>query len=385
MSEEVLLMGPGPSPVSQRVLRALSRPLWGHLDPRFLAELDDASGALRLAFGSSARLTFPVSGTGSAAMEAAVVNLVWPGRRVLVLENGIFGERLLAMAQRAGGDVDRRSYPMGSPVDPEDVRRALRARAADVVAVVQAETSTGVKNDVDAIAALAREQGAQLIVDAVTSLGGMPVTMDAWQAAIVYSGSQKCLGAPPGLGPISVADTALAVRPEGTPVQSWYLDLGLIARYVGTERLYHHTAPISMVFALAEALRALREEGLEDRFLRHRKASSALRAGLAELGLASRVAPQDLLPSLTVVHPPKGLDEAALRRELLLAEGIEIAGGLGAWKGQAWRIGTMGESARLGPVLRTVGSIARVLRRGGVQVSPTAASEAATAAWESAR
>ncbi|MDA8346141.1 MAG: alanine--glyoxylate aminotransferase family protein [Thermaerobacter sp.] len=382
MSEEVLLMGPGPSPVSQRVLRALSRPLLGHLDPRFLQELDSVGDNLRLAFGSSARLTFPVSGTGSAAMEAAVVNLLWPGRTVLVLENGVFGERLTAMAQRAGAKVVRRTYPMGSPVDPEDVRQALRESGADVVAIVQAETSTGVKSDVDAVASLARERGAQLIVDTVTSLGGMPVSMDAWNAAIVYSGSQKCLGAPPGLGPISVADDALAGRPETSTVQSWYLDLGLIARYVGTERLYHHTAPVSMVFALGEALRALREEGLEERFLRHRKASAALRAGLGEFSLPSRVAPADLLPSLTVVTPPKESDEAALRRELLLAEGIEIAGGLGPWKGQAWRIGTMGEGARLGSVLRTVQAIARVLRRDGRSASPAAAAQAATSAWE---
>ncbi len=381
----MLLMGPGPSPVSRRVLQALSRPLLGHLDPRFLAQLDSIAGDLRLAFGSSAALTFPVSGTGSAAMEAAVVNLVWPGRSVLVLENGIFGERLVAMAERAGGKVVRRSYPMGSPVDPEDARAALRSSGAEVVAVVHAETSTGVCSDVAALAQSARETGAQLIVDTVTSLGGMPVEMDAWDAAIVYSGSQKCLGAPPALGPISVRDGALGGRPAGAPVQSWYLDLGLIARYVGSERLYHHTAPVSMVFALAEALRALREEGLAERFLRHRKAAAALRAALSEFGLQSRVAQEHLLPSLTVVRPPEGLDEAALRRELLLAEGIEIAGGLGAWKAQAWRIGTMGEGARLGSVLRTVQAIARVLRRNGQSASPAAAAQAATAAWKETR
>ncbi len=385
MSREVLLMGPGPSPVSQRVLRALSRPLLGHLDPRFLAELDALGDDLRLAFGSSATLTFPVSGTGSAAMEAAVVNLVWPGRRVLVLENGIFGERLVQMATRAGGDVSRRTYPMGSPVDPEDARTALRDTGAQVVMVVQAETSTGVLSDVGAIAAAAREHGAQLVVDAVTSLGGMPVRMDEWGAAVVYSGSQKCLGAPPGLGPISVADGALAARPPGTPAQSWYLDLALISRYVGAERLYHHTAPVSMVFALGEALRALREEGLEARWLRHRRASSALRAGLAELSLPSRVAPAHQLASLTVVRPPDGLDEAALRRELLLTEGIEIAGGLGEWKGQAWRIGTMGEGAALGNVLRTVQAIARVLRRAGRAANPAAAADAASVAWQEAQ
>lgn len=379
---EVLLMGPGPSPVSHRVRTAMARPLLGHLDPRFLAELDRLQDDLRLVFESSAALTFPVSGTGSAAMEAAVVSLCRPGRRVLVLSCGVFGERIAAMVRRSGADLTLESFPFGSPADPEVARQRIAEISPHVVAVVQAETSTGVASDVDAIAAYAREYGADLIVDTVTSLGGMPVHTDSWNAAIVYSGSQKCLGAPPGLGPITVRDGLLKENPES---RSWYFDLGLISQYLGHERLYHHTAPISMIFALAEAMRGLREEGLEQRFRRHRKASSALRAGLAALELHSRVDPKHLLPSLTVVAPPEGLDEAELRRELLLAEGVEIAGGLGPWRGTAWRIGTMGEGANLEPVLRTVAAIGRVLARNGRAVAAREAGARAAQAWTESR
>ena len=378
---EVLLMGPGPSPVSHRVRAAMARPLLGHLDPRFLEELDGLQADLRLAFESSAALTFPVSGTGSAAMEAAVVTLCRPGRRVLVLSCGVFGERIAAMVRRSGADLTLESFPFGKPVDPEVARRRIAEISPHVVAVVQAETSTGVASDVDAIAALVREHGADLIVDTVTSLGGMPVHTDAWGAAIVYSGSQKCLGAPPGLGPITVRDGLLTDQGES---RSWYFDLGLISQYLGTERLYHHTAPVSIIFALAQALRDLRAEGLAPRFARHRKASAALRAGLAALALHSRVERADLLPSLTVVSPPDGLDEAELRRDLLLSEGVEIAGGLGPWRGTAWRIGTMGDGANLEPVLRTIAAIGRVLARHGRPAPlPEAAAEAA-AAWMAA-
>jgi alanine-glyoxylate transaminase/serine-glyoxylate transaminase/serine-pyruvate transaminase len=357
----------------------MARPLLGHLDPRFLEELDRLQDDLRVVFESSAALTFPVSGTGSAAMETAVATLCRPGRKVLVLSCGVFGERIAAMVRRYGADLTLESFPFGSPVDPEVARRRMREVSPDVVAVVQAETSTGVRSDVDAIAALSKEFGANLIVDAVTSLGGLPVHADAWDAAIVYSGSQKCLGAPPGLGPITVRDGLVQSQGEA---RSWYFDLGLISQYLGSERLYHHTAPISMIFALAEALRDLREEGLPGRFARHRKAGTALRAGLEVLGLESRVAKADLLPSLTVVAPPEGLDEAELRKELLFSEGIEIAGGLGPWKGTAWRIGTMGESARLQPVLRTVASIGRVLARHGRAVAIPEAGAQAAKAWE---
>ena len=375
---EVLLMGPGPSPVSHRVRSAMARPLLGHLDPRFLAELDGLQADLRMVFESSAALTFPISGTGSAAMETAVVTLCRPGRRVLVLSCGVFGERIAAMVRRSGAELTLESFPFGTPVDPDIARRRMQEVAPHVVAVVQAETSTGVRSDVDAIAALAKEFGADLIVDAVTSLGGMPVHADTWDAAIVYSGSQKCLGAPPGLGPITVRDGLVQNQDE---TRSWYFDLGLISQYLGSERLYHHTAPISMIFALAEAMRDLREEGLAARFARHRKASAALRAGLDVLGLHSRVATADLLPSLTVVAPLEGLDETDLRRELLLAEGVEIAGGLGPWRGTAWRIGTMGEGARLQPVLRTVASIGRVLAHHGRAVAIPQAGTQAAKAW----
>jgi len=378
---DLLLMGPGPSPVSERVRAAMSRPLYGHLDPRFLRELDGISEDLRLCFGSTAPLTFPVSGTGSAAMETAVLNLVWPGRRVLVLENGVFAERISEMARRAGGELRRLSFPYGTPVDPEQARQAMEEFRPDVVAVVHAETSTGVLNPVGAVAQAARDVSARLIVDTVTSLGGMPVTMDEWGAAVVYSGSQKCLGCPPGLGPISVAGAALAERPKDLPVVSWYLDLGLIAKYLGTERLYHHTAPISMVFALREALTAVREEGLERRFARHRQASSALRAGLAAYGLGSLVRPGSELPSLSVVSAPEDQDEGRLRQELLEVEDVEIAGGLGPWKGKAWRIGTMGEGANLDPVVRTLESIGRVLGRHGVAADVREARRAAEEQW----
>lgn len=382
--DEVLLMGPGPSPVSERVLRALSRPPLGHLDPRFLRELDDASARLRRLFGSTARLTFPVSGTGSAAMETAVLNLVWPGRRVIVLRNGLFGERIADMAARAGAELEVVRFADGQPVDPSAVDEAL-AKGPALVAVVQAETSTGALSDVDAIAQVVRAKGGALLVDSVTSLGGLPVRMDDWGAAAVYSGSQKCLAAPPGLGPISMSEEAFAARPDGFRPHSWYLDLGLIARYIGSERLYHHTAPVSMIFALAEALRALDDETPEDRWLRHRKAGRAMRAGLAVLGLRSSVAEGSELPMLSVVYIPEGVQDAALRRELLLSEGVEVGGGLGRNAGRVLRIGTMGEGARIGPVLRTLAALGRVLVRQGQRVSAKEAAKAATQAWEETR
>lgn len=377
----VLLMGPGPSPVSERVLRALARPPLGHLDPRFLAELDEAADRLRRLFGSTERLTFPVSGTGSAAMEAAVMNLVWPGRRVVVLRNGVFGDRIAEMARRAQGDVQVLEFPEGAPVDPAALPNVLSQGPA-LVCVVHAETSTGAGSDVDAIAQVAASHGSDLLVDAVTSLGGLPVEMEKWGAAVVYGGSQKCLAAPPGLGPISMSARALGARPGDFKPHSWYLDLGLIARYIGSERVYHHTAPVNMIFGFAEALRIVDAEPAGERFARHRRAGSAMRAGLAALGMRSSVATGSELPMLSVVFAPEGQPEGEIRRELLLSEGVEIGGGLGRYAGKVFRIGTMGEGARIAPVLRTLGALARVMNRRGIRVSAKDAAQAAREAWD---
>lgn len=379
--ETVLLMGPGPSPVSDRVLRALARPPLGHLDPRFLMELDEASDRLRRLFGSSERLTFPISGTGSAAMEAAVMNLVFTGRRVVVLRNGVFGDRIAEMARRAGGEVEVLEFPEGAPVDPAALPDAL-SRGPALVCVVHAETSTGARSDIDALAPIVASHGSDLLVDAVTSLGGLPVEMDKWGAAVVYGGSQKCLAAPPGLGPISMSAKALGALARDFKPHSWYLDLGLIARYIGSDRVYHHTAPVNMVFGLAEALRAVEEEAALERFARHRRAGAAMRAGLLALGMRSAVVPGAELPMLSVVFTPEGQPEAEIRRELLLSEGVEIGGGLGRYAGKVFRIGTMGEGARIGPVLRTLSALARVMNRRGLHVFAKEAAQAARSAWE---
>jgi alanine-glyoxylate transaminase/serine-glyoxylate transaminase/serine-pyruvate transaminase len=338
-----ILMGPGPCNPYPEVLEALVRPMLGHLDPEFVALLDETCERLRQVFRTTNALTLPISGTGSAGMEAAFVNVVRPGDAVVVGVNGVFGERMAEVASRCGADVVRVEAEWGSPIEQGQLLEAHPSPA--VIAVVHAETSTGVRNDIDQLGA--GKGDALLLVDCVTSLGGIPVEIDEWGIDLAYSGTQKCLGVPPGLAPITVSDRArdrFVERP-----QSWYLDLNLIGRYTGSAtgaRTYHHTAPISMLFALHAGLGAVLGEGLEDSWHRHAECGRLLQEGLHARGLRLFAAAGNRLPELTTVWVPEGLDEAKARRCLLERHGIEIGGGLGAFAGKVWRIGLMGHTAR---------------------------------------
>jgi alanine-glyoxylate transaminase/serine-glyoxylate transaminase/serine-pyruvate transaminase len=365
-----LLLGPGPSDVHPRVLAAMAEPLIGHLDPAFIALMEETKRLLRAVFQTENPLTIPISGTGSAGLEACVVNLVEPGDEVVIGVNGVFGTRLADVAARAGATVLKAEAPWGESV-PDDVLAAAlaRARRPKLVVLVHAETSTGVWQPLEGASRLAHERGALFVVDCVTSLGGCPVEIDRLGIDAAYSGTQKCLSCPPGLSPVTFGAAAVAaLRARTRPVQSWYLDLTMLEKYWGEERVYHHTAPISMNYALYEALRLVLEEGLEARFRRHRRNHEALVAGLEALGLAMAVAPGERLWMLNSVRVPEGADDAALRRALLDEEGIEIGGGLGPLKGKVWRIGLMGESSREVNVRRLLDALERLLPRHGARV-----------------
>lgn len=354
---ERLLLGPGPSDVSAEVRAALARPLVGHLDPAFLALLDDVQARLRAVFRTAAPLVLPISGTGSAGMEACLVNLLEPDDSLLVGVNGVFGERMCAIGERCGAKVLRVEAEMGEIVPPERFAAEIAARRPKVVALVHAETSTGVAQPVVEVARAAREAGALVVLDCVTSLSGMDVRLDDWGIDAAYSGTQKCLACPPGLSPLAFGPRALErLERRKQPVQSWYLDLSLIGRYFGEKRVYHHTAPISMIYALHAALARVLDEGLEARFARHRAAHERLVAGLEPLGFRMQVAPAHRLPMLNAVVPPYA-DEAAVRRRLLDEHGIEVGGGLGKLAGQIWRIGLMGENARTEVVDRLLAAL----------------------------
>ena len=375
-----MLLGPGPSDVPASVLGALGKPTIGHLDPRFLTLLDETRAMLRSLFGTRNELTMPMSGTGSAGMETCVVNAVEPGDRVLVGVHGVFGQRLVEVARRAGAEVVAAECPWGRALDVQALRKAAQGRPFKLVCVVHAETSTGALTPLAPFRELADELGALLLVDSVTSLGGLPVEVDEVGIDLVYSGTQKCLSCPPGLSPISLssrAHEALLARKHA--VQSWYLDLSLVSRYWGGERLYHHTAPINMLYGLHEALRLCLEEGLDARFQRHAQNSKALAAGLEALGLELLVPAPERLPPLTLVRIPEGVDDARTRRQLLEQYGIEIGGGLGAFKGNAWRIGLMGASSTRRHVLLCLSALADVLRQQGHRLAsdPLEAAQAA--------
>ncbi|TMB57738.1 MAG: alanine--glyoxylate aminotransferase family protein [Deltaproteobacteria bacterium] len=378
-----VLLGPGPSDVHPRVLAALAAPLVGHLDPVFVAMMEEVKSLLRFVFATENALTIPISGTGSAGMEACVVNLVEPGDEVVVGVNGVFGTRLAEVATRAGATVTRVEAPWGRVVRAEQVEAALRnCRQPKLVALIHAETSTGAWQPLEDAARLAHDHGALFLADCVTSLAGAPVEIDRWGIDAAYSGTQKCLSCPPGLSPITFGPRAVeALRRRKTPVQSWYLDLTLLERYWGEERVYHHTAPISMNYALREALRLVAEEGLAARFARHRANHEALAAGLASLGLAFASEEGHRLPMLNAVTVPDGMDEARVRRRLLDAHGIEIGGGLGPMKGRVWRIGLMGESSRRAHVLLLLSALEDALRAEGHRVAAGAALAAAQAAY----
>ncbi len=343
---ERILMGPGPSDVPVSVLQALARPTIGHLDPVFLRVLDETQAMLRQVFGTKNALTLPMSATGSAGMETCFVNLLERGDHALICRHGVFGGRMAEVARRCGAEVTVVDAPWGQAIDPDDVAKAAKRRSFKVLAVVHAETSTGVLQDLAPFRAIADSCGALLVVDAVTSLGGVAVDVDRLGIDAVYSGTQKCLSCPPGLSPVSFSEHAREVlSTRKTPVQSWYFDLNLIGQYFGGERVYHHTAPVNMIFGLHEALRLVLEEGLEARYARHREQARALYRGLEALGLEPWVDEAVRLPPLTLVRIPDGVDDRAVRAELLAEHGLEIGGGLGDFKGKAWRIGLMGASA----------------------------------------
>ncbi len=376
---ERVLLGPGPSTVDGRVLRAMSRPLIGHLDPEFLQLMDATQKMLRQVMGTDNRMTFAIPGTGSAGMEASIVNLVEPGDRVVVAVCGVFGARLAEQARRNGAEVVTVEGEWGAPVDPAAVAEAIVAGDTKVVAVVHAETSTGVLQPLDEIIAAAHAQDALVVVDAVTSLGGHPVRLDDWGVDVCYSGTQKCLSCPPGLAPVSFNDRALeCVKNRSTPVRSWYLDVGLLDGYWGQDRAYHHTAPISMAYALHEALLMVCEEGLDARHQRHRRHHLGLVAGLEAMGMRMQVEnPEHRLWSLNAVRVPEGVDEASVRSELLTRFGIEIGGGLGPLAGQIWRIGLMGASSTENNVLLVLAALEAALHSQGVAAAPGAGVAAA--------
>jgi alanine-glyoxylate transaminase/serine-glyoxylate transaminase/serine-pyruvate transaminase len=342
-----LLMGPGPSDVNPRVLEAMARPTLGHLDPQFLEVLNEIREMLQAVFRTQHKLTLAVSGTGSAGMETCVVNLIEPGDKMLVCVAGVFGTRMSDVAARGGAQVSTISVPWGQVFTPEMVQEAIdRDGPFKVVGIVHAETSTGAAQPIAPISEVVHAAGALLLVDTVTSLGGMEVDVDGWRVDACYSGTQKCLSCPPGLSPVTfspAAEEAMAQRK--VKVQSWYLDMNMVRQYWGTERLYHHTAPINMNYALHEALRIVLEEGLEARWARHLRVHRALKVGLEELGIRYLADPAHQLPMLNAVAAPDGVDEGAVRKRLLEDHGIEIGAGLGEFKGKAWRIGIMGESA----------------------------------------
>lgn len=368
-----LLLGPGPSMVHPRVLRAMSTPLLGHLDPKFLEIMNEVQAQLRAVFRTQNPFTIAISGTGSAGMEAALVNLIEPGETAIVVAAGVFGNRMTDIVGRCGGRLVKLEVPWGETIQSGRIEEALKKEGkVKVVALVHAETSTGAQQPLEGIGKLCHAYGALLVVDTVTSLGGVPVDVDAWEADAVYSGTQKCLSCPPGLAPFTLSPRALeAVKARKTKVQSWYLDAGMVADYWAEgKRVYHHTAPITMVYAIRESLRLVLEEGLEARFARHRRHSAALMAGLAALGCAPQAQEGHRLTSLNCVKVPSGIDEAAVRKFLLAEQNIEIGGGLGPLAGKVWRIGLMGESSRQENVLAVLAAIEQGMAKQGKGPKP---------------
>ena len=376
-----LLLGPGPSLVHPRVLRALSMPLLGHLDPVFLTVMNDIQSSLRMIFETEHPFTIAISGTGSAGMEASIVNLVEPGDAVIVGINGIFGTRLASIVDRCGGKAIRLEAPWGDCIQPDAIEHALvRSGPVKAVAIVHAETSTGAWQPLEDIGAVCRRHDALFVVDAVTSLGGLAVGVDRLGIDVCYSGTQKCLSCPPGLSPFTMSERALAaVKARRLPCQSWYLDMGLIAEYwTESSRAYHHTAPISMLYGLREALRLIEEEGLTARYKRHQINSSALLAGLEVLGLAPLPPAGRRLPMLNCVVIPAQIPEADIRARLLSQYGIDIGGGLGPLKGKVWRIGLMGESSTEANVLTLLNALEALFLDGGWLSTPGVALQAAS-------
>lgn len=378
------LMGPGPSDVSARVLGALARPTIGHLDPLFIQLMDEIKTLLQFAFQTTNELTLPISAPGSAGMEACFVNLVSPGDTVIVCQNGVFGGRMKENVERCGATPVMVQDDWGQPVSIEKVEAAFAANPqASVLAFVHAETSTGVRSDAQALCALATQHGALSIVDAVTSLGGIEIKVDSWGADAVYSGTQKCLSCIPGLSPVTFSPKAVErIQNREHPVQSWFLDMKLVMGYWGggSKRAYHHTAPVNDLYALHESLVMLQEEGLEAAFARHRRNHDALVAGLEAMGLSMAVAAEHRLVQLNAVNIPAGVDDAALRSELLKQFNLEIGGGLGALAGKTWRIGLMGFASSEANVFSCLNALETVLLGQNAAITAGTAVPAAQAA-----
>ena len=365
-------MGPGPSDVSPRVLEATARPTIGHLDPAFGRFMEELKRLLRYAFRTENPLTMPISGPGSVGMETCFVNLIEPGDTVIVCVNGVFGGRMQSIVERCGAVAVVVEDDWGRAVDPEKVERALIVHPeAKILAFVHAETSTGARSDAETLIDLAHAHDCLVIVDAVTSLGGIPLEVDGWDIDAVYSGSQKCLSCTPGLSPISFGSRALEmIKSRKTPIQSWFMDVNLVMGYLGTgqNRSYHHTAPVNALYGLHESLVALSEEGIEESWNRHRKHHLALAAGFEALGLDLVVSEAARLPQLNVVTVPDGIDESRVRNLLLEDFQLEVGAGLGVLAGKVWRIGLMGHSCNLRNVLLCLTAFETVLAREGAAV-----------------
>lgn len=362
-----LLLGPGPSPVHPRVLKAMSTNVVGHLDPDFLGVMDDCQKMLRDLFGTQNRVTFPVSGTGSGGMEASVCNVIEEGDKAIICVNGVFGTRMADVAGRYGAEVIQVEAPWGSPIDPADLKKALDANPdAVLVGIVHAETSTGVLQPMEEIGAMCKDHGALLLMDCVTSLGGVPVEVDKWGVEIAYSGTQKCLSCPPGVAPFTMSERALGkMRERSGKVKSWYFDVSMIENYWGSDRSYHHTGPITMNYAIREALRLIFEEGMEARFARHAMASKAVQAGVEALGLSMFAKEGARTPTLNTVAITEKIDDAGVRKQLLEDFNIEIGGGLGPVAGKAWRIGMMGHGARQENVVYLISALEVIFKKMG--------------------
>ncbi len=379
------LMGPGPSDVNPRVLAAMARPTIGHLDPAFIEMMDQIKLMLKSIFKTGNELTIPVSAPGSAGMEACFVNLVEPGDKVIVCQNGVFGGRMKENVQRFGGEAIMVQDEWGKPVDPEKVRAAFKAHPdAKILAFVHAETSTGVRSDAQQLCAIAKEFDALTIVDAVTSLAGIEVNVDGWGIDAIYSGTQKCLSCPPGISPVSFSERAVErVKSRTTPVPSWFLDKNLVMGYWGGsgKRAYHHTAPINSLYALHEALVMVQEEGLENVWARHQKHHAALRAGLEAMGLSFLVDEASRLPQLNSVWIPQGVDDAAVRTALLENYNLEIGAGLGDLAGKVWRIGLMGAACNQRNVMLCLDALENTLQGMNAPIKLGVAAQAALASY----
>lgn len=360
-----LLLGPGPSNADPAVLAAMDRQPIGHLDKAYLELMDEVQTLLRYAWQTDNRMTLPVSGTGSAAMEATLANTIEPGDKVLVGVNGYFGHRLVDMAGRYGAEVSTISRPWGEVFTLADLRKALETHRPQILAMVHAETSTGVCQPMEGIGDLCREYDCLLILDTVTSLGGVPVFLDKWKVDLAYSCSQKGLSCPPGSSPFTMGDRALAkLNNRQSKVANWYLDMSLLSNYWGNGRTYHHTAPVNMTYAIREALRLLAEEGLEARWNRHRQAAEYLWDGLEDMSLSCHVPREYRLPTLTTVRVPEGVDAKAVSRRLIDEHNLELGGGLGDLAGQVWRVGLMGYNAEKKNVDTFLTALKQVLAKG---------------------